>query len=151
MKHAKKLPSLEKEIARLPRMKWFKLITKDMDFDNETVYSKYPLLTKQYCITVLKPSDGLLENVQASPIIVYLWAKHLLVTEKLFLGCSRTVKEKRIEIVEDATTYCKAYKCNFSRSFVYLRILENHLNSLILRFDLPSLHISPQAFLNSRL
>lgn len=135
----KKYPSLEKEISLLPRMKWFKLIIKDFNCDGESEFTKCPLLTKQYCITILKSCNRLLEKITASPMVMGLWSKYLIVTERLFLRSSKTVREKKFEIVENVKTYCKVYKSNFSKTFVYLHILEFHLEDLINRFHVPSL------------
>lgn len=135
----KKYPQLETEISKLPGMSWFKLITKETKYDSEILFSKCPLLSKHNCTTVLLNSKKLLHSINASNQIIDLWVKNLKLVENLFLASSEHINENATSVENQATEYCVAYRNVFSRTFVYLHILEHHIAYLISKFDLPTL------------
>jgi len=131
--------NLEAEIRNIPGMTWFSIITKEKSYDNELLYCKCPMLTKEHCIQVCQHMLNILLKLQAENEIIDLWLKFLKLVTNLFLATSDYVKRNKCSIVKIAKEFCIQYESRISKSFTYLHILHHHLQFLLDNFDIVKL------------
>lgn len=134
-----KYPDFEPQITKLPGMQWFKLTTREIEYEKEVSFSKCPMLSKLYCVTVIRHCHRILVNINADPLYFKLWSLLVRLTKQLFIGSSTFVKENKKVIVTLAKEFAITFRSITAKNFLYLHILEYHLDYLITNFDLPSL------------
>ena len=134
-----KYPDFEAQITKLPGMKWFKLITREVEYEKEVSFCKCPMLSKLCCLTVIRHCHSMVVNINADPLYFKLWLLSVRLTKQLFIGTSKTVKENKKMIVSLAKEFATTFRSITANSFLYFHIMEYHLDDLITNFDLTSL------------